>query len=208
MPSYLKVFLAFAAYAALHSALLTPSARLALEAVLGSRRFRAFFRLGYNLVASGLLVVLLGYASSLPDREILHLGGWMGWVLWGVRLGALAFIGHCVADLGTASFLGLAQVQAWLRGEEIPGDGVETGALEVAGPYRHVRHPMYAAALVALWAEPHWMANRLALILGATVYLLLGALHEERRLLRAHGEAYRRYAEQTPRFLPRLPGFR
>lgn len=204
MPPYAKILLAFAVYAALHSVLLTRWARLALEATLGPRRFRAFFRLGYNLLALVALIPLLVYAFSLPDTELLTLTGWSRWALWSVRLCALAFIGHCVADLGTASFLGFAQFRAWMRGEEVPGDGVETGELEVSGPYRHVRHPMYAVAMVAVWAEPQWTANRLALILGATVYLVLGALHEEQRLVRAYGKAYRRYAARTPRFLPRL----
>ncbi|MHB8766362.1 MAG: methyltransferase family protein [Deferrisomatales bacterium] len=203
MPPPLKVFAAFAAYAALHSLLLTPWARLALEALLGPRRFRGVFRAAYVVQAVVLLAAFAAYAAALPDRELARLGGAGAGVLWAVRLGALGFIGRCVAGLGVGSFLGVENLRGWWRGADPPGDGVETGPLVAEGPYRYVRHPMYAAGLVALWAEPRWTANGVAFAVAASLYLWLGALHEERRLTAAHGEAYRRYAAVTPRFWPR-----
>ncbi|GAB4275300.1 MAG: hypothetical protein Kow0092_30890 [Deferrisomatales bacterium] len=203
MPSFCKVFLAFAAYAAIHSLLLTEGVRGGLEAALGLRAFRGLFRLAFTVQAVALLALFGVYAAALPDVEWVRLPAPVAWAAWGVRLGALAVIGRCAARLGVGRFLGLDHFRAWRRGAGLPGDGVETGALVVEGPYARVRHPMYAAGLVALWAEPHWSANRLAFALAGSLYLWLGALHEERRLLRAYGAAYRRYLERTPRFLPR-----
>lgn len=206
MPPWAFVFLVFAAYAAVHSALLTGWARRGLEAAVGVRAFRGMFRLFFNVQAVVLLAAFVLYAASLPDTEWFRVGR-VGWeVLWGLRVAALAFIARCAAAVGVSSFLGLEDLRAWRGGKPASGDGVETGVLVVEGPYRWVRHPMYAAGFVVLWAEPRWSANGAAFAVAASLYLWLGSLHEERRLLRFYGDAYRRYAASTPRFLPRWPG--
>lgn len=202
MASFIKVFLAFAAYAAIHSLLLTEAARGAGEMALGSRAFRGLFRLGFSVQAVVLLIPVVLYAAALPDRELFHVTGSPAWFLWAVRLAALGFIFYCVARFGATEFLGFKQFRAWRRGEAIPGDGVETGELVVGGPYEWIRHPMYSAGFLALWAEPHWTWNYGAFALAASLYLWLGSLHEERRLVKFYGESYRRYMDRTPRYVP------
>jgi len=204
MGSMAEVFLAVCAYGALHSALLTRRCRSALEKFLGAAAFRGWFRLAYNLQALVLLAVLVVYVASLPDEDLGRVLPPLSYFLLAVRFAALAFIGWCAARVGLGAFLGWDNVRAWRKGERAPGDGLETGELVVSGPYRLVRHPMYAAGFLALWAEPHWTANRLAFAAAASLYLWLGSLHEERRLLAAYGEAYRRYRDRTPGFLPRF----
>ena len=46
--------------------------------------------------------------------------------------------------------------------------------------------------------------NLLALNLGITVYLVVGALYEERKLVRLFGEEYIKYRERTPMLIPGL----
>ena len=206
LPSAVLTFLGFTAYALFHSALLTNWSRTALEAALGKRAFAGLFRLGFALQAGVLLFVYIVYVAGLPDVMWGQVGGGWGMLLWVLRIAALVFIIRCVGSFGSAEFLGWAQYRAWRSGQPIPGDGVETGELVVTGPYRYVRHPMYAAGLVALWAEPQLSANRFAFTLAASLYLVLGSLHEERRLQRFYGSAYREYTARTPRLVPRLWG--
>ena len=206
MPSPILVFLGFALYAAVHTALLTEGVRSALEALVGRRAFPGVFRLGFSVQAVVLLVGYVVWVARLPDVQWGGATGVLAWGLWAVKGAALAYILGCAARIGGAEFLGWAQFRAWRRGEAIRGDGVETGELVVAGPYRWVRHPMYAAGLVVLWAEPHWSANRFAFVLAASLYLWVGSLHEERRLVRFYGQAYRDYRARTPRLIPHLPG--
>jgi protein-S-isoprenylcysteine O-methyltransferase Ste14 len=196
---------AFAVFAVIHSALLTPMARAALEAALGPQRFRGWFRALYSAQAVAFFAIFAVYAASLPDALLLRTGTGATVFLWGVRLAALAFLARCVSDFGFLRFLGLSQWGEWRRGGgPVAGDGVDSGELVVTGPYRWVRHPMYAAALVFLWAQPRWTANGLAFAVGASLYLWLGSLLEERRLQACYGEAYRTYARRTPRLLPFL----
>ena len=205
MPSPLLVFLGFAAYALLHSVLLTEGVRSALEVLVGPRVFPGLFRLGFTVQAVVLLAGYVVWVVRLPDVHWGRATGVFAWGLWAVKGAALVYLLGCVARFGTADFLGWAQFRAWRRGEAIRGDGVETGDLVVGGPYRFVRHPMYAATLVALWAEPHWSANRFAFVLAASLYLWVGSLHEEQRLVRFYGQAYRDYMARTPRLIPRVP---
>lgn len=204
MGSFTEVFLAVSAYGALHSALLARRVRGWLEAAVGPAAFRGWFRLAYNVQAVLLLVVLAVYVASLPDAELGRVPVPWSYGVMAVRAAGLGLIAWCVARVGPGRFLGWENLRAWRRGGQAEGDGLETGELLVAGPYRVVRHPMYAAGFLVLWAEPRWTANGLAFAAAASLYLWAGSLHEERRLLAAHGDAYRRYRDRTPRFLPRL----
>jgi protein-S-isoprenylcysteine O-methyltransferase Ste14 len=70
--------------------------------------------------------------------------------------------------------------------------------------YRWVRHPLYTAGLLIIWLFPIMTCNLLALNIGMTLYILLGAVLEERKLEREFGEAYAQYKSRTPMLIPFL----
>jgi protein-S-isoprenylcysteine O-methyltransferase Ste14 len=72
----------------------------------------------------------------------------------------------------------------------------------ITGLYRFVRHPLYTAGLLFMWATPVMTTNLLALYFGLTVYVVIGTLHEEFRLQCEFGEAYRAYCQRTPMLIP------
>jgi protein-S-isoprenylcysteine O-methyltransferase Ste14 len=77
------------------------------------------------------------------------------------------------------------------------------GGLVTTGPYRFVRHPIYTAACLFIWAGIVSNWSVLAGLLG--VALLAGAfvrmLCEERLVVAAYPE-YREYARTTKRMVP------
>jgi protein-S-isoprenylcysteine O-methyltransferase Ste14 len=82
------------------------------------------------------------------------------------------------------------------------------GGLVTAGPYRYWRHPIYAAALLFIWAGilAHGaLPTFIDLALGAlaTGMTLVRVLAEE-QLLRAAMPDYAAYANSTRRFIPFL----
>jgi len=91
-------------------------------------------------------------------------------------------------------FLGLRQLV-----ETEPG---KPPALLVKGLYRWVRHPLYTAGLVFIWLTPLMTTSLLALNLGLSLYILIGSVFEERRLLAEFGPAYAEYQQRVPRLVP------
>jgi protein-S-isoprenylcysteine O-methyltransferase Ste14 len=82
--------------------------------------------------------------------------------------------------------------------------------LTQAGPYRHVRNPVYVGNILILlgccfFAELFWSAPFVLLYAWSVYHFVVR--YEEAHLLRKHGQAYVRFCEHTPRWVPRLsPG--
>ncbi|MBN2704110.1 MAG: isoprenylcysteine carboxylmethyltransferase family protein [Pontiellaceae bacterium] len=77
--------------------------------------------------------------------------------------------------------------------------------LITTGPFAFVRHPLYAAdifalpGLAAVWGNDLWLVAVWLLMLAV---LPLFTRREERFMERHFGEAYRRYRERVPAFIP------
>ncbi len=80
------------------------------------------------------------------------------------------------------------------------------GHLVITGVYRHVRHPLYSAGIVFIWLLPVMTVNVLAINIALTLYVLVGAYFEERKLRSKFGQEYIDYAAVTPMFIPFLKG--
>ena len=81
-----------------------------------------------------------------------------------------------------------------------------THTLATTGPYAHVRHPQYAAfVLIMLGFLFQWPTILTLLMFPVLVWMYLRlARREEREVLAEFGEAYTRYAAQTPAFFPHV----
>ena len=97
-----------------------------------------------------------------------------------------------------ADMLGLRPVVSHLRGraEDANSDFV------VRGPYRLIRHPLYLAALLVIWAGPQLTADRLLFNVLWSVWIVVGAKLEERDLEDEHGETYVRYRREVSMLFP------
>lgn len=153
-----------------------------------------FYRLAYNLFALISLLPVLALLKILPDRRLYAIPlPWAGLMLFVQALAGLGVLA-AVLQTGGMAFAGLAQLTR--PPERTPA------ALVTGGLYRYVRHPIYTASLLAIWLTPLMTRNLLALYLGFTLYFVIGAYFEERKLRAEYGEAYRRYQQTTPMFLP------
>jgi protein-S-isoprenylcysteine O-methyltransferase Ste14 len=72
------------------------------------------------------------------------------------------------------------------------------------GAFGYIRHPLYTSLALFSWGvylkHPGFPGG--ALSLGTTAFLIGAALHEERLNLTKFGDAYRKYAHRTKRFVP------
>jgi protein-S-isoprenylcysteine O-methyltransferase Ste14 len=77
------------------------------------------------------------------------------------------------------------------------------GGLVTSGPYRYLRHPIYASLLLFFWvgvaANPSWLSAGLGAL--ATAMIFLRMIFEETLVRRTYPE-YDDYARRTKRVLP------
>lgn len=163
------------------------------------------YRLVYNFVATATLIPLLLFKHSLAGDPIV---GWIG-PLEVVRLGFLAlaiwlfWAGAKSYDLRW--FSGLTQLRSRCT---FVGDA-SAAELRTDGILARVRHPWYGGALLLLWTHVGMFdAANLVTSLVLTVYVVVGAFLEERKLTRIHGAAYLAYQRQVPMFFPGMHGRR
>jgi len=74
---------------------------------------------------------------------------------------------------------------------------VDTDTLQVTGPYRFVRHPLYLGWMVAVFGSPHMTGDRLTFAVLTSVYLVIAIPWEEQSMRNAFGGEYARYAAQV-----------
>jgi len=131
----------------------------------------------------------------------------MGGVIWSVDgAGRLAIYGlyalGWLTVLATTFLIdhfdlfGLRQVWFYLLGRPYVAPGFRT-----PGPYKMVRHPLYAGWLMVFWAAPVMTAAHLFFALATTAYILVAIQFEEHDLARIHGE-YEEYRRNVPMLLP------
>ena len=82
------------------------------------------------------------------------------------------------------------------------GGSAREPVLQTPWLYRWVRHPLYFGMLLAFWSAPTMSTGHLLFSTLLSVYIVIGARHEERDLLRLFGDEYRRYQAAVPMLLP------
>jgi len=196
MSSPFLIILAVFLYGLVHSLLALPWAKRRARQWFGPAADR-WYRLGYNLFGVISLLPVLALPALLPDQTLYTIPiPWTYLALAG-QAAAVVMLVVGVKQTGAWKFLGLQQ--AFAPEDQSPPRLVLTGL------YRWVRHPLYTAGLLFIWLIPVMTANLLALNIGLTIYLIIGALFEERKLVREFGEVYIQYRKVTPMLIPRPP---
>jgi methanethiol S-methyltransferase len=193
--SFWIILCAVMLYGILHSLLASLEAKALARQWFGPAANR-WFRLFYNFIAVLTLLPIMLLPAVMVDKPLYRFP-YPWYILTGVlQVAALVLLAVGVSQTGLMSFLGIQQFLE--QADETPPN------LVVNGLYRYMRHPLYTAGLAIIWLIPVMTLNLLALNIGLTLYILIGALYEERKLLRVHGEDYAHYKQQTPMLIPGL----
>ncbi len=136
---------------------------------------------------------------------------WLVAVGIGAKFGALRPLWHLSilrwAGMAVIVFAWLATRVCWKRmgaSWRMGIDPAEKTALVATGPYEHVRHPIYALSQLMM-ASTVAVAPTPVMVVAALIHFALmqwEAHREEEHLLKAHGQPYRNYVAQVPRFIP------
>jgi protein-S-isoprenylcysteine O-methyltransferase Ste14 len=206
-----KTVLAMVVFAGVHSALASRQAKQAAESKLGVRQRNGLYRVFYiaqSLVTFGMLAA---YLRRLPDRMLYRVAQPLAGLMWIGQLAGIGLAVYAAAQVGITRITGLKSVSAWLRGEyavppepEAQGPAPDaTGSLKTSGPFAWTRHPLNLAPLPIFWFNPVMTVKLLAFNVVSTLYLVLGSVHEERRLEAAYSRLYSCYQTSgVPFYLP------
>jgi protein-S-isoprenylcysteine O-methyltransferase Ste14 len=179
----------------LHSILASHGFKHVVRNMFGSMAFYRLYRLSYNLFAMASLLPIMLMLITFPDRLLYSIPTpWVYVTTFVQGLAAFALIAG-IMQTGPLEFAGLAQLSPAY------GDSKPAG-LVVDGLYAYVRHPLYSAGLVFIWFSSAMTINRLVLWLILSLYLVIGAYFEERKLLTDFGSTYAEYKVKTPMLIP------
>ncbi len=198
LPPAVKLATACVLWAGIHSLLASLPAKALARRLAGPLADR-WYRFAYSCFAVLSLLPVLWLARITPDAPLYVVPAPWRWLLRAGQAFSAAGFATAAWQISGLRFLGLAAL--FRPAAAGPSD------LQTAGLYRCMRHPIYTFSMLFLWSNPDMTANRLLLTALASLYFVLGSIHEEHRLIQEYGEAYRQYQRQVPRFVPRL-GFR
>jgi len=187
------LLLSLALWGIVHSMLASHFAKDMARGLLGAG-FARSYRLGYNVFAALSFAPILYLMAMLPNRVVYQIPAPWNVLLFGGQLLSALFLLISLLQTDVLSFSGLRQLF----------EEKENGALVTGGFYRLVRHPLYTFSLLFIWLTPTMTQNSLTVYIGATVYTLVGAYFEERKLERDFGQAYVDYKRVTPMLIPGL----
>ena len=177
-----------------HSVTASLGAKDWMRRMLGEVGVR-FYRVSYNVFSVVSFIPILWLMTALPDHTLYRIPSpWVYLSLAG-QLAAIVLLVVGVLQTDTLSFIGLRQL---IERKESPSKMVTHGL------YRWVRHPLYSAGLLFIWLMPVMSQNSLVVFIAATVYIIVGAFFEERKLGREFGAAYAAYKSATPMLVPGL----
>ena len=133
-------------------------------------------------VASALLIAVIVAWQPLPGRAYQH-RGWSAVPHWAIVLAGLWLIARATGVIDPLQLAGIRQ----LRGEST-GEG-----LQIVGPYRLVRHPIYLGWMLMFFGVPDMTWTRFLFAAVSSAYLIIAIPFEERSLNEAFGDAYAEY---------------
>ncbi|MEO5738988.1 MAG: isoprenylcysteine carboxylmethyltransferase family protein [Vicinamibacterales bacterium] len=143
----------------------------------------ALERCGYVWIASLLFLAVCWLWRPLPG------------VIWQVGGAGLAlYVAQLVGAILTISAARIVGV--WeLAGVKQP-DHTKAIEFKAAGPFAIVRHPIYLAWMLMVFATPVMTTSRLVFAVISTVYLAAAIPFEEASLVETHGEKYLAYQRE------------
>ncbi|MGD8620665.1 MAG: isoprenylcysteine carboxylmethyltransferase family protein [Anaerolineales bacterium] len=189
----LYIIVSFALYGALHSLLATRQIKAWVYDRFGGRGQR-YYRLIYNLIGVLTLLPILALLAAIPGQQLYSWAvPWLFLALGLQGIGALIILVGLL-QTGIWPFFGLG----WLFGES----QAFNDKLIKSGLYGQMRHPLYTGGLLLLWCMPVMTTGLLAFNLAASLYLYIGSVFEEQRLLAIFGEEYADYQRRVPRLIP------
>ena len=192
---YLLLIILWTSFCFLHSFMITPVFSNFLKKKTGI--YYRFYRMFYNLFSILILIPLVIWSYSIMEKPFFT---WHGYLL-PVRY-LMLLCGFWIFYAGSRhysmrTFLGINQIR----------EGVNHGLMNRSGMINNggimgiVRHPFYSGSFLLIWVG-NLDTTRLIVNSILSIYLVVGTLLEEQKLLLEFGEIYRNYQKEVSMLFP------
>ena len=193
---YLILSSIWAGYCFLHSFLISIRFTNYLTRVL--KNYYSFYRLFYVLISLVLLVWVINYTAPLDTTIIItYVPPWSiirQVTMWG---SLLMFFWAFFFNYDSLSFFGIRQILNFKKLKTTnPSEEIKKNGLLAV-----TRHPMYLALIIYLWSQTFRVADIVVNIV-LTIYVIIGTVLEEKKLVLEFGDAYRKYQQEVPMLVP------
>ena len=183
------------AWCFMHSLLISSGVSSWMKKRLG-RKF-GYYRSGYNIFSLLSLAPVIYFYMNLEEKVVFSWPWPWNIVKYGMYTAAflLFYGGYRIYDL--QYMLGTRQIHAMRQ-----GSSTATMKFTTEGILGYVRHPWYSGAIILIWAFGTITDVSLVSKIVLTIYILIGTLLEEKKLIREIGDPYRAYRKRVPMLIP------
>jgi protein-S-isoprenylcysteine O-methyltransferase Ste14 len=153
-----------------------------------------FYRLFYNVVSLVTLIPLVYYSHMLREAPVFRWEGSLVIVQVFLLVVSVYLFVAGGKHYSWARFWGISQVKA---GSSL----ADSSTFVVSGIHRIIRHPWYLGGILIVWAQD-MSASTILINMVISVYFMIGAVLEERKLVLEFGEKYREYQRSVSMLFP------
>lgn len=181
-----------------HSILIAPSVTSFIQCVF-PQLFR-YYRLFYNGLSFVTLLPLIFLTHNMQSGPVVF--SWEGYATSGrglLLVMALFLFISAARHYDMHSFLGTRQAKTGVTNTLIS----ERNEIFEGGIFAVTRHPWYLGSLLLIWSifyEYTFVECLVGSILS--IYLVIGSLLEERKIIAIYGDRYRRYQQKVSMLFP------
>lgn len=176
-------------YFYLHSLLAAPSVKAFFQKSF-SINSDLVYRIGYNLFAFTGIVILFWLQYIIPSAILFQRSLVSDSIAWCIMATGLVLMIVSIRNYDWQSFIGLTKEKKY--------------SLVITGMNKYVRHPLYSCTMLFASGFFIWQpyAKNLSLLILMWVYLAIGIIYEERKLVKTYGTTYKNYQKTVKKMIP------
>jgi protein-S-isoprenylcysteine O-methyltransferase Ste14 len=158
-----------------------------------------FYRLFFNLVALTTFLPLLFYSKSLKGPVLFRWEGYLTIIQIALLIIVIFLFISGGLKYDILEFLGIRQMKTGKSYYTLS----ESGYIDTTGILSITRHPWYLAAIIFVWIfnREMYIATFIVNII-LTIYLIIGTILEERKLIIELGDTYLDYRKMVSMLFP------
>ena len=195
--SRVSLIFSLVAFAVIHSFLASLPFKRFFMRFLGPSADKLFMP-AFSLIAVITISPVVYFLLKKPGKILYIVPSPWRWLMVGAQL-----LTSLVAPLALMDAPHRFRIRKQLAGPGTP----EAGHLDIRGIYRWIRDPFLLSGLIFMLMTPFMTTNLLVIYILTGIYLYLGSLHWESRLVAQFGNEYKEYRKHVRRIIPRLTGY-